>query len=656
MWKRAKGLLRRLLVAYHAQRTENEVDMMFYAVTINYQKADVTLKDLFSGMLCKEQVKWQSLLLLFATYNVFSIPFQIALEGEWPTGGIVHFLEVFERIGDVLFIAEVFFNFYLPFEEEGVQINVHEVIQKRYVRGWMTLDIIGALPLEFPALLAGWGNKDGRHLLRLNKLVRFFRLNFYWGRLEKNLLEVHPSLIRLGKFIFSFVLCAHWVACIWLITIRAEGYERAQKFVGLDNFDTDVWDPFNRYLQGMNWAFSTMVGYGGSIPQTFPESILSVGVVLVGVVMYVVVIGTVGTIVLNLEMAENHHRQRIESMNAFFRLKKLPRNVVEKVQNYQDFLWRSRQGICAEKTVGALPHYLRAEMCLHTSLQVASKVKIFDGLCDHFYRQLVVCMHPVVVLPDTRIVVQGEVGKDMWFILRGKVEVLVAPEPAEDGDTAEESPCSPLGATSNDSLLHQASMEHQPQPHPKELSMAVLKEGHHFGELALLLTSRRTFTARTTEYCDLLRLDAEDFRVCLPCPTSPRCPTRACHTHRPATTQQVLAENYEVACQVQQNAIEKYVRVSWPPFLAPLGKHIASLFFLCVIFLSRRRCVPRLAAHLHSRRYPEALHKELLTAFGVIEDSDYAEEFEEDEEFEEYSHDESYVPLYPCRAECERKQ
>eukprot|EP01059_Diplonema_ambulator_P005515 TRINITY_DN15267_c0_g1_i1.p1 TRINITY_DN15267_c0_g1~~TRINITY_DN15267_c0_g1_i1.p1 ORF type:complete len:566 (+),score=172.75 TRINITY_DN15267_c0_g1_i1:77-1774(+) len=495
------GLLRKLLILYH--NSQQEVDLKFYARTVDYKKPDLPLADLISGFLCKEQTKWQTLLLLFAVYNVFGGPFAISVgRGSWPSSyKLVVLVSTFEAIGDTLFIFEVMFNFFLPFEEEGVQVNIHHLIRKKYLRGWFCIDVIGALPLDLPYFVVA-GNTPTTRLLRLNKLVRFFRLNFYWGRMEKNLTNINPSLIRLGKFVFLFVLSAHWIACLYLEVIRLEGWEQAQKWVGVEDFLVDsTWSMWDKYFQAYYWALVTMVGYGGSVPRTATEALFSFIVVSVGVVMYVVVIGTVGSIVLNLDTMENAYRQKMEHINEFFRLRSVPPNIADKVRLYHDFMWRSRQGIDSVATVNDLPQYLRIEVSSYVLKDMMAKVPLFEGAGEHFFRQLAIVLRPLVCLPNTLVVIKGEMGKEMYFISKGSLDVIID-FTYEDGTVGEKTVCT-------------------------------LREGQHFGEIALLCRSKRSATIRAREFCDLFILKAEDFRL-------------------------LMIDNPEMAGEMRRHAIQQY--------------------------------------------------------------------------------------------------
>eukprot|EP01065_Artemidia_motanka_P052073 TRINITY_DN930_c2_g1_i1.p1 TRINITY_DN930_c2_g1~~TRINITY_DN930_c2_g1_i1.p1 ORF type:complete len:718 (+),score=266.58 TRINITY_DN930_c2_g1_i1:72-2156(+) len=479
---RVESLLRR----YHERRIMQERDLNFYAVSVDYSQAH--FNDLFSGLLCKEQVKWQMLLLSFAVYNVFFIPFTICVgRSDWPSDdGTAAAFQAVDAIGDVLFILEVFFNFYLPFEEEGVQINIHQRIRRRYIRGWLILDVIGAIPLDVPFALVYGFNSEVARLCRLNKTIRVFRLKFYWGRMEKSVLNVNPSLIRLGKFVFTFFLVAHVVACLWLQVIRLEGWEKADTWVGLSDFLVEnKWSLSDQYFQAFYWSVATMVGYGGTVPQSPVQSIFSFLCVVVGVAMYIVVIGSVGSIVVHLDSSTNLHRQRVENMNNFLFLKKVPESLANRVRSYYDFMWRSRQGIDSTATMNDLPQYLKVEVATHICAEMMSKVPLFQDADEQFVRSLVASLRPLVCLPRTQVVTKGEMGKEMYFISRGSVEVVIEIPNAEEPGTM------------------------------MERVVGTLIEGQFFGEIALLCKSKRSATIRAKDYCDLFLLTADDFRLLL---------------------------------------------------------------------------------------------------------------------------------------------
>ena len=101
--------------------------------------------------------------------------------------------------------------------------------------------------------------------------------------------------------------------------------------------------------------------------------------------------------------------------------------------------------------------------------EVLAGSELFRGGDDLFLNSVILALHPKVVAAGQTIVTKGEIGRDMYVICRGEVEV------------------------------------------ESERGILTLKEGDIFGEVALLLSQPRTATVRAKTLCNLFVLDKGDF-------------------------------------------------------------------------------------------------------------------------------------------------
>ncbi|MBY0527642.1 MAG: glucose-6-phosphate dehydrogenase [Gemmataceae bacterium] len=102
---------------------------------------------------------------------------------------------------------------------------------------------------------------------------------------------------------------------------------------------------------------------------------------------------------------------------------------------------------------------------------VLAQVPLFKDGDQVFLQNLAMMLKPVVYGPGETVIKNGELGNEMYFICRGKVEVV------GDGDKV----------------------------------VSTMGEGSFFGEIALLLSRPRMATIRTLTPCDLFVLDKADF-------------------------------------------------------------------------------------------------------------------------------------------------
>ena len=104
--------------------------------------------------------------------------------------------------------------------------------------------------------------------------------------------------------------------------------------------------------------------------------------------------------------------------------------------------------------------------------ETLQKVPLFETADSVLLASLIMALKPVVFQPDDLVIRQGEIGREMYLISRGKVDVT-------DGSGN---------------------------------ALATLGEGDFFGEASLLTSTPRNATVRAKSYCDFFALDKSDFK------------------------------------------------------------------------------------------------------------------------------------------------
>ncbi len=96
---------------------------------------------------------------------------------------------------------------------------------------------------------------------------------------------------------------------------------------------------------------------------------------------------------------------------------------------------------------------------------------LFQGTDEVFRHQLALALKPVVAAPGEVVIREGDMGNEMYVLVKGEVDVVGA-----DGRV-----------------------------------LAHLGEGSFFGEIGLLLSEPRNASVRAATYCELFVLDKADF-------------------------------------------------------------------------------------------------------------------------------------------------
>lgn len=327
------------------------------------------------------------------------------------------------------------------------------LFQLRTWRRELTLDVLAFLPGllalapgELAARLAPFA------LLRLAALYRVYRFAERVGGAD-----FHPGVLRLGRFVFWLGLLAHWIACGWL-ALRSPA-----EFV----------KPVPHYLEALYWTITTLstIGYGDVTPSTTAELLYTMLVMVLGVGVFSYVIGSVAGLIANLDRAKLHFQERVERAHAFMAYRGVPAELRHRILGYYGYLWESRLGWADAELLDDLPSGLRIEVSLHLHRPILEKVPFLNGASDELLRDLAVALRPTVCAPGEYLFRRGQIGKTMYFVSHGEIDILGA-----DGQ-----------------LLKRMST------------------GDFFGEVALLGAQVRNATARAATYSDLYTLDQEEF-------------------------------------------------------------------------------------------------------------------------------------------------
>ncbi|GFR15921.1 cyclic nucleotide-gated cation channel alpha-3 [Trichonephila clavata] len=166
---------------------------------------------------------------------------------------------------------------------------------------------------------------------------------------------------------------------------------------------------------------------------------------------------------------------KLDSVKTYMRMRKVPSTLFNKVIKWFDYLWMTQKSSDEERSVGCLPDKLKAEIAIHVHLDTLKRVEIFQNTEQGFLRELVLRLRPVLFSPGDFICRKGEVGKEMYIVNRGRLQVVT-----DNGKTV----------------------------------LATLRAGSYFGEISVLnmgtAGNRRTASVKSVGYSDLFCLYKQD--------------------------------------------------------------------------------------------------------------------------------------------------
>ncbi|XP_076370228.1 cyclic nucleotide-gated cation channel subunit A-like [Tachypleus tridentatus] len=415
-----------------------------------------------SGKLC---YYWSMIVSIAFLYNLWVIIYRFSFQ-EINKDTLVAWFTL-DYITDFLYILDICFHFRAGYLEEGVLQTDYDKLRKHYMNSTMFyIDCLCLLPLDFLYLSIGFNS-----ILRCLRLVKIYRFWAFLDRTERH--TNYPNVFRTLSLIHYFLVILHWNACLFHIISINGGFGSRDWFNSRGENCIDV---LCEYLHSFYWSTLAWTTVGDlPRPRTRGEYMFLILELVFGLFFFAAVLGHVANIVTNVSAARKEFQAKLDAVKIYMRMRRVPDHLQNKVIKWFDYLWMTQKSSDEERSVGCLPDKLKAEIAIHVHLDTLKRVEIFQNTEAGFLCELVLRLRPVLFSPGDYICRKGEVGKEMFIVNHGRLEVVT-----DNGKTV----------------------------------LATLRAGSYFGEISILnmgtAGNRRTASVRSVGYSDLFCLYKHD--------------------------------------------------------------------------------------------------------------------------------------------------
>jgi CRP-like cAMP-binding protein len=420
------------------------------------------------------RIRWDLFVMVLATWNCFTIPFNAAFR---PVIMENIYFEIFNACIDILFMVDVAICFRTSFmnPKTGEEVFDIKVIAKHYLKGRFWVDILASLPLDVIGLLvlSGSGSTvifEAFGLLKLVRVLRLSRIIMYM-----NLRDDIKMSLKLVKLVFFLVMYIHCQGCLWHIIVQ--GNEEWIPPLDYVFVTTEIYDD-TVSMKYFNAVYhSTLLLAGNDIgPRGDFQLFFCVATLLICAIINANIFGNLAVLVSALNRKATKFQDKLDTVNTAMKNMKLPEDTQKNVQNY---IMSTQSTLDHQQEMDAflkmISPSLRLEVTKHIFSMIVIKNPLFENnedLIDYLVRYL----NTLLYLPEDIIIKQGETPDNLYFLARGEVMVYIYDE--------------------NDDERYVTS----------------LKLGSYFGEVGIIKECRRTSTIKSKNYTTCAALSLVNFK------------------------------------------------------------------------------------------------------------------------------------------------
>ncbi|ODN03013.1 Cyclic nucleotide-gated olfactory channel [Orchesella cincta] len=369
---------------------------------------------------------------------------------DWVNQEWVHWVANYFEYFLVTFILV---NLITPFQNEhGIYVKDFPLIVLNYIFAWdgMWLDILATIPgIVFHE------NEDYRYYA------------FYMKK--KDDLSISPFRLKIQLSVSSFVLMAHYIACVFYKISHCEETTRHLDPSGFSELvypadfrqlacfnpvtpsqatrkitytwtysfavDRDIqmrndaeMEAWRWWLRSLYWVVTVIstTGFGDITPQNISEMVVGIICFFAGAFILSIILSSFTAGMTSVTKAHREYLYQVKLLLKYLNNVGLSNIRQGQANVYFDVLWEKCRGRMYHEVTAILPTTLRIEVCSALYQDVLSKVALFNINDPTFVRQVSARVTHSIYLPGVCIVKEGDLGSSMYVVFRGRVSGISA--------------------------------------------------------------------------------------------------------------------------------------------------------------------------------------------------------------------------------------
>ncbi|XP_065147835.1 cyclic nucleotide-gated channel beta-1-like [Paramisgurnus dabryanus] len=358
-------------------------------------------------------VLWLFCVSLAFNWNAWMIPVRSAFPYQTPDN--IHVWLLIDYLCDTIYILDILaFQPRLQFVQHGDIVSDKKEMRDNYIKAVrFKLDLLSLLPLELFYFKTGINP-----LLRLPRIMKFMSFFEFNKRLEAILTNAY--VYRVVRTTTYLLYAVHCNACLYYWGSSYEG-------LGVSEWTYD--GNGNSYIRCYYFAVKTLLTIGNLPgPTTLFEIVFQLINYFTGVFVFSIMIGQMRDVVGAATAAQTNYRACVDNTVKYMASYRIPKDVQNRVKTWYSYTWQSQGMLDEQELLVQLPDKMRLDIAVDVNYSIISKVPLFQG-CD---RQMIFDMlkrlRSVVYLPGDYICKKDEVGREMYIIKAGEVQVVGGPD------------------------------------------------------------------------------------------------------------------------------------------------------------------------------------------------------------------------------------
>uniref|UniRef100_A0AAQ5X8J0 Cyclic nucleotide-binding domain-containing protein n=1 Tax=Amphiprion ocellaris TaxID=80972 RepID=A0AAQ5X8J0_AMPOC len=435
------------------------VDMMLKPIEDRMDSLVGTTIDPFTD---RRYIAWLSLVTLAFNYNTWFLTARLCFP--YHTESAIPYWLAVDLLADLIYLTDnIIFQPRKQFVKGG-DIIKDRVMTKQHYRDSdrFLFDAISTLPFDLLYIQFGF-----KSIFRFNRLLKVNTFFEFSDRLESIMAKAY--IWRVIRTIGYLLFMLHINACFYYVASDYQGIgQTTWVYSGLGS----------AYLRCYYFAVRSLINIGGlNEPHTVFEITFQMTNFFTGVFVFSSLIGQMRDVIGAATAGQTYFRSSMDNTVAYMVTNHIPSLVQNRIRTWYTYTWDAQGMLDESELLDKMPLVMRTAIAVDINLATFQKIDLFKGCDQQMLVDMLLRLKSIIYLPGDFVVKKGDIGKEMYIIKSGAVQVVGGPD--------------------------------------NSIVFVTLKAGCVFGEISLLQSSkdggnRRTANVKAYGFANLFVLEKKD--------------------------------------------------------------------------------------------------------------------------------------------------
>ncbi|XP_060921124.1 cyclic nucleotide-gated cation channel beta-3 isoform X2 [Labrus mixtus] len=410
----------------------------------------------------RRYIAWLSLVTLAFNYNTWFMTARLCFPYHTQTS--IPFWFALDLLADLIYLTDsILFQARKQFVKGGDIIKDRVMTKKNYRDSdRFTMDMVSLIPFDLLYLQFGF-----KSIFRANRLLKADTFFEFSDRLESIMTKAY--IWRVIRTIGYLLFMLHINACFYYVASDYQG-------IGLTKW---VYSGLgSAYLRCYYFAVRSLINIGGlPEPHTVFEISFQMTNFFTGVFVFSSLIGQMRDVIGAATAGQTYFRSSMDNTVSYMVNNRIPSQVQNRVRTWYTYTWDAQGMLDESELLDKMPLVMKTAIAVDINLSTFQKIDLFKGCDQQMLVDMLLRLKSIIYLPGDFVVKKGDIGKEMYIIKGGAVQVVGGPD--------------------------------------NSIVFVTLKAGCVFGEISLLQSSkdggnRRTANVKAYGFANLFVLEKKD--------------------------------------------------------------------------------------------------------------------------------------------------